>query len=112
MQLNNIQHPQFVRADLVEDLKKSLAQKTDELAQVKRNAEIKAMTAPRAEYIWKHGKESAALGLKRIQDDGKRTYIEAHSQHAPVLYEGLDEKHPAIVNYTTGERDVRCRSRD
>lgn len=102
--LANIEHPAFVRSELAaresDDLKKSLAQKTEELEQTKRNAAIDAAKNMHADYTWKHGKESSSFGLKAIWDDGKKTYIAAHSQHAPVLYESRDGKNSAIVNYT------------
>jgi type IV secretion system protein VirB9 len=102
--LANIEHPAWTRSDLAarerDDLKKSLAQKAEELEQVKRNAKIEATKNLHTQYTWKHGKESASFGLEKIVDDGKRTYIQAHSQHAPVLYESRDRKGSAIVNYT------------
>lgn len=101
--LNNIQHPQFERSDLrsaqLEDLRKSLAEKTDELAQVKRSATIQAVRNQHHEYAWKRNKEADSFGLKAIWNDGKQTYIEAESQNAPALYEIRDGK-DSLVNYT------------
>jgi type IV secretory pathway VirB9-like protein len=101
--INNIQHPQFERSDLrsaqLEELRKSLAQKSDELAQVKRNATLQAVKDQHHEYTWKRGKESDQFGLKAIWNNGKQTFIEADSQNAPALYEVRDGR-DSLVNYT------------
>jgi hypothetical protein len=102
--LANMEHPAWVRSELAarerDDLKKTIAQKTEELEEVKRNSPIDTIKNLHTDYTWKHGKESASFGLEKIVTYRKRTYIVAHSQHAPVLYESRDGKNSAIVNCT------------
>jgi type IV secretory pathway VirB9-like protein len=97
--LANMDHPEFVRADLVSELKQGLAKKEEELAQAKRTAAMTAIKEQHHDYSWKHGKEADAFGIKSIWHDNKYTYIEAESQNAPSLYEVIDGK-DSVVQYS------------
>jgi type IV secretory pathway VirB9-like protein len=96
---DNINHPQYVRAEEVEALRKSLEKRTEELAQTKRTASIGEVRQIRHDYRWKEGKESEVFGLNAIYHDDKYTYIEANSQNAPSVYEVIDGKE-SLVPFT------------
>lgn len=94
-----MQHPLYVKADVVSELKKQLDAQQQELASTKATAAVKAAKEIRNDYTWKHGREAETFGLRAIYHDAKFSYIEADSQEAPAVYEVKDGK-DSLVQYT------------
>lgn len=95
--LANIEHPEWVRADYARELEKALALSKEEGSQSAHTAAYSEAKSITHDYEWKGGKEAEAFGLRAVYHDTRFTYIEAHSQNAPVLYEiGSDGKEHVI----------------
>jgi type IV secretory pathway VirB9-like protein len=109
------QLPAFVPADQVERYKREVAEAHAEVAEVKAAAaqDVKAVQSKaqadtdsfragfpaklQFPYRWDE-KTGRKLGVDQIFADDKFTYIRAHPQEAPTLYEIKDKK-PSLVNF-------------
>lgn len=96
--LANIESPKWVRSDYAEELKKALALAKQEASQAKHTGGIAELEDLHFDYRLK-GKEAEAFGLRAVFHDRRFTYIEAHSQNAPVLYEIGSDGKAIVIQY-------------